>query len=130
MVLEMRNAACGYGRQAILRDVSLQVASGELVCLLGPNGVGKTTMFKSMLGFLDLLDGQVLLDGTDRAGDLPEGVLPEDRLCAPVPRAALPLHSDGCGGQGRTAHLKGSPHPAGRTTCWPMRCWSGWGSAI
>ncbi len=112
MVLEMKDAACGYGKHAILEHVSIQVESGELVCLLGPNGVGKTTMFKSMLGFLDLLGGQVLLNGQDRV-NIPRkefsrkiGYVPQSHE-PPFPFSVMDVVV-----MGRTAHLKGFAAPS------------------
>jgi iron complex transport system ATP-binding protein len=68
MRLDVVGAVCGYGRKKIVEDISLSVRSGEILCLLGPNGVGKTTFFKSILGFQKLLGGEILIDGinTDR----------------------------------------------------------------
>lgn len=68
MELEVRDATCGYGNTPILENVSIRLRQGEIVCLLGPNGVGKTTIFRSMLGFLKLLSGSVYLDGVPRDG--------------------------------------------------------------
>jgi iron complex transport system ATP-binding protein len=65
MIFEVKNADCGYGTERILRDISLRIESGRILCLLGPNGVGKTTLFKSMLGFLKLQSGCVMIDGED-----------------------------------------------------------------
>lgn len=65
MKMEVRHVACGYGGRAIVKDVSLTISSGDLLCLLGPNGVGKTTLFKSILGLLPILSGSILLDGED-----------------------------------------------------------------
>lgn len=65
MIFEVRHADCGYGAATILHDISLSISSGRILCLLGPNGVGKTTLFKSMLGFLKLKAGTVLVDGED-----------------------------------------------------------------
>ncbi len=63
MRLEVKDAVCGYGSKKVVENISLSVETGEILCLLGANGVGKTTFFKSILGFLKLLDGEVLLDG-------------------------------------------------------------------
>ncbi|MDD3363372.1 MAG: ABC transporter ATP-binding protein [Syntrophomonas sp.] len=65
MKLEIRNVVCGYGFKTVVNDFSATVSSGEILCLLGPNGVGKTTLFKSVLGFLKLQGGAVLVDGLD-----------------------------------------------------------------
>lgn len=67
--LELDHVDCGYGRRHIvLRDVSLTLRAGEACCLLGPNGVGKTTLFRTLLGRLAPLRGRVLVEGRDRAG--------------------------------------------------------------
>jgi iron complex transport system ATP-binding protein len=63
MKLEIKQATCGYGATTVLRDISLSVRDGEILCLLGPNGVGKTTLFKMILGFLKLQGGEILLNG-------------------------------------------------------------------
>ena len=47
----------------ILNDVNLSIATGDILCILGPNGVGKTTLFKTILGFLKIQKGEILLDG-------------------------------------------------------------------
>ncbi|OBR93900.1 putative ABC transporter ATP-binding protein [Clostridium ragsdalei P11] len=63
MKLEIKNVSCGYSTKVIVKNISMSVSSGEILCLLGPNGVGKTTFFKTILGFLKLKDGEILLDG-------------------------------------------------------------------
>ena len=68
MKLEIKNAVCGYGNKKVVDNISLGVNKGEIMCLLGPNGVGKTTFFKSILGFQKLLGGQILIDGKDIFG--------------------------------------------------------------
>jgi branched-chain amino acid transport system ATP-binding protein len=62
-VLECRRLTCGYGRVAVVRDLDLAVAKGEVVAIIGPNGAGKTTLLSTIAGFVRSLDGQVLLHG-------------------------------------------------------------------
>lgn len=61
--LELKSVSCGYEKNQIVRDISFTISQGEVICLLGPNGVGKTTLFKAILGFLPLESGEVLLNG-------------------------------------------------------------------
>lgn len=65
MKLHIRDAACGYGARTILEHIDLQVTDREILCILGPNGVGKTTLFKTILGLLPPLKGEFLLNGYD-----------------------------------------------------------------
>lgn len=67
MKLEARDLAFGYPGHPVGRDVSLTVETGEVLCLLGPNGCGKTTLFKTLLGLLPARGGSIALDGTDLA---------------------------------------------------------------
>ncbi len=68
MKLSLDNVACGYPGKTILENLSLEVTTGEILCILGPNGVGKTTLFKTLLGFLNLHAGRITLDGENVQG--------------------------------------------------------------
>lgn len=57
--------AKSYDKRAVLSDVSLSVAKGEVVGLLGPNGAGKTTCFYSIMGLVKPDSGRIMLDGAD-----------------------------------------------------------------
>ncbi len=66
MELEVKDAHCGYKMgEAVQRYVNFSVCSGEICCVLGPNGCGKSTVFKSILGILPLQSGKVTIDGDD-----------------------------------------------------------------
>ena len=65
--LDARDLTCGYKSKTVLSHVSLHVESGHITCLLGPNGVGKTTLFKTLLGFLPPIEGAVDVDGANRS---------------------------------------------------------------
>lgn len=63
--LEVISIAKSYDKRAVLTDISLSVAKGEVLGLLGPNGAGKTTCFYSIMGLVRPDSGRILLDGTD-----------------------------------------------------------------
>ncbi len=68
MILELRHVDCGYGKDnVILKDVNFKIESGEICCLLGPNGVGKSTLFRTILNLMPCLDGEVRVDNEDLA---------------------------------------------------------------
>lgn len=62
-MLQLKNICSGYKNKEIIRNIDLNVNLGEAICILGPNGVGKTTLFKTILGFIKPISGEVLLEG-------------------------------------------------------------------
>ncbi len=62
-LLETHNINTYYGESHILRDIDLSVQHGEMVCLIGRNGVGKTTFLKSLIGLLEPRSGDIYLEG-------------------------------------------------------------------
>lgn len=104
-MLEARDLAYGYGGRKIGDRASLTLAPGEVVCLLGPNGGGKTTLFKTLLGLLPALGGSLALDGRPLAS-LPRSAVA--RSLAYVPQAQtgyFPFAVEDVVLMGRTAHL-------------------------
>jgi iron complex transport system ATP-binding protein len=63
--LEARGLSIGYGQTEIAGGLDLTVLPGSVTCLLGPNGIGKTTLFKTLLGLIPPLAGVVEIDGSD-----------------------------------------------------------------
>ena len=61
--LDVRGLQKSYGRRQVVKDVSLRLASAEVVGLLGPNGAGKTTSFYLIVGLIRPDAGTILLDG-------------------------------------------------------------------
>ena len=66
-ILSARNLAAGYGGSRVLSGIDLEIRAGEAIGLLGRNGMGKTTLIRTLTGVLPATEGQVLLDGTDAA---------------------------------------------------------------
>jgi branched-chain amino acid transport system ATP-binding protein len=69
-LIEARGLSAGYGGRPVVHDLDLTVASGEVVCLLGSNGTGKTTTLLAMSGELPLLGGEVLFEGAPTTAPL------------------------------------------------------------
>lgn len=65
MGMQIENLYCGYTNNNIVSNISFKLHTGEILCILGPNGVGKTTLFRTILGFLPRQRGEILIDGKD-----------------------------------------------------------------
>src|ERR1700680_1108545 len=71
-MLAIQNLSVAYGETTIVRNVSMQIPSGEVVCLMGRNGVGKTTLLKSVMGLLRPQGGRVVFNGHDLTRTSPD----------------------------------------------------------
>ena len=65
MSIEVKNLRFRYGARPVIGDVSFTSEKGELLAVLGPNGVGKSTLFRCLLGFLKPVGGEILVDGKE-----------------------------------------------------------------
>jgi len=89
-MLSVSRLDVAYGQSQVLWDVDLDVRAGELVCLMGRNGVGKTTLLKTAMGLLPARRGRVSFDGTEITGWSPDrraragiGYVPQGREIFP-----------------------------------------------
>ncbi len=104
-VIETRNLGIGYPDHPVGRGIDLNVKQGQVLCLLGPNGGGKTTLFKTMLGLLSAQEGEVLLDGALLA-NLPRNEIAKRVAYVPQAHTAhFPYRVIDMVLMGRTAHL-------------------------
>ncbi|WP_410770890.1 urea ABC transporter ATP-binding subunit UrtE [Fontibacillus sp. BL9] len=67
-MLQLQAIESGYGESPVLRDVSLRVSSSQVVCLIGRNGVGKTTLMRTLMGQLKIRRGRMTLGNADATG--------------------------------------------------------------
>jgi len=65
LMLELNNISCGYNKMPIYEGINFKVHSGSIVCIMGRNGIGKTTLLKTILGSLNILNGSIILNGKD-----------------------------------------------------------------
>jgi branched-chain amino acid transport system ATP-binding protein len=72
--LSLAGVRSGYGEAVVVRDVALDIQPGEIFVLLGKNGMGKSTLLKTVMGFLPMLGGRVALFGEDITGQPPHRV--------------------------------------------------------
>ena len=70
--LEIKDLHAGYGETEILKGINLSVEPAETVAIIGPNGAGKSTVVKSILGLLNVISGDILLNGKDIVGVAPD----------------------------------------------------------
>jgi iron complex transport system ATP-binding protein len=113
-LLSAHDLSIGYGQTRIACGLALTVTAGSVTCLLGPNGIGKTTLFKTLLGLIPPLSGTIKVGGNDLARMDREGIA---RNIAYVPQAQVSEFSYTVLDlvlMGRTAYLGsfGAPRPA------------------
>jgi branched-chain amino acid transport system ATP-binding protein len=90
-MLSLRNVAASYGRSQVLFDMNLDIGAGEVVTLLGRNGMGKTTTIRAILGLTPPQQGEIVFAGERLAGRTPVaiarlgiGLVPEGRQVFPT----------------------------------------------
>ncbi len=91
MILQVHDIHSYYGKSHILQGVCMSLSEGEVVCLLGRNGVGKTTTLKTIMGMIPPKKGKILFRGKEIQGMSPHriaqlgiGIVPEERRIFPT----------------------------------------------
>ena len=91
MLLELDNIKTYYGNIRVLRGISMDVDEGEIVCLIGANGAGKSTTLMTISGILTPVDGDVMYQGRSIVGVRPDNIVrmgicqvPEGRMIFPI----------------------------------------------
>jgi urea transport system ATP-binding protein len=64
-MFEVKNLSAAYGQSQVLHGIDLKVEPGEIVAMVGRNGMGKSTLMKSLIGVMPVKSGEISIDGTD-----------------------------------------------------------------
>jgi branched-chain amino acid transport system ATP-binding protein len=89
-MLEIRGLRAGYGGTEVLRGIDMSIAAGEIVAVLGSNGVGKTTLNKVLSGVLPGRAGEIRFDGQSLNGRLPPAIVEAGLIHVPEGRKVFP----------------------------------------
>jgi branched-chain amino acid transport system ATP-binding protein len=89
-VLEVSNLRAGYGAVEVLRGIDLSISKGEIVTLLGSNGVGKTTFSAVVSGLMQPWSGSIIFEGKPIAGLAPQAIVDEGLIQVPEGRHVFP----------------------------------------
>src|SRR5216683_748007 len=89
-LLRLEDLHASYGPIAALRGLDLVVAPGELVCLIGANGAGKTSTLRAISGLLPPARGRIVFDGREIQGDVPAAILKAGIAHCPEGRRVFP----------------------------------------
>ena len=89
-MITVKNLSAGYGFVNVLRDISLDITSGEIVAVLGSDGVGKTTLNNTLSGLIKPKSGEVLFEGKSIVGVSPETIVDLGMIHVPEGRKLFP----------------------------------------
>jgi branched-chain amino acid transport system ATP-binding protein len=90
MLLEVRDLEAGYGEVTVLRGLSMTVGAGEIVAVLGANGVGKSTLNNTLSALIRPTGGRILFDGADITAARPAQVVSAGLIQVPEGRRVFP----------------------------------------
>jgi branched-chain amino acid transport system ATP-binding protein len=89
-LLEVRDLRAGYGETEVLRGVDLTMAPGEIVAVLGSNGVGKSTLNRALSGIVRARTGAINFEGHDVAHEKPQAIVARGLIHVPEGRRVFP----------------------------------------
>ena len=89
-MITVKNLSAGYGLVNVLRDVSLDIKTGEIVAVLGSNGVGKTTLNNTLSGLIKPKFGEVIFEGSSLVGASAEAIVDSGLIHVPEGRKLFP----------------------------------------
>ncbi len=110
-MLDVNNVSFDYGRNPVLNDITFHMEQGEFVSVLGANGCGKTTLMRTIMGFLKPNTGEILFEGEDTQKMSPRDLA---KRIAYIPQAHTPPFAFTVWDvvlMGRTPHLKSNSRP-------------------
>ena len=73
-MLRIRNLQAGYGKLKVLKNISMHVAKGEIVTIIGANGAGKTTLLSTISGLLKASSGEIQFEGRNIGALAPQKI--------------------------------------------------------
>ena len=88
--LSVKGVTTGYDKVNVLHDVTIDVAPGEITCILGANGAGKTTLIRAILGLTPPRQGEIWWDGRNLAGEKTHRIIGSGIACIPEGRKVFP----------------------------------------
>ena len=90
-LLEASGVVAGYGETEILHGVSIAVNEGEIVTIIGPNGCGKSTLMKAVVGLVRVQEGSVTFRGADISAHPPERIVRTGAMLRPPVQQRIPI---------------------------------------
>jgi len=89
-MLEIRDLVAGYGGVEVLRGITLDVGAGEIVAVLGANGVGKTTLNRAISGLIPIVRGEIMFEGRSIKGEAASEIVARGLIHVPEGRKIFP----------------------------------------